>query len=85
MLNRIPVSTPTDRRIRREARSAARRAQALALRQSGATYAEIGAALDLAQLTRRELLATPNFGRVACDAVVAWLARHGLTLNSSQS
>jgi Sigma-70, region 4 len=132
MLHRIPVSTPTDRRLRREARSAALRAQALALRQCGATYAEIGAALGLslerarqivhkaerlanaprwfdplpmraqtflhnaglaelpeteaalavARLTRRELLAIQNFGRVACDAVVAWLARHGLTLRS---
>ena len=132
MLNRVPNSTPTDRRIRREARSAALRAQALALRHAGVTYASIGAVLGLslerarqivrkgerlandprwfdplpmraqtflhnvgltelpepeaaaaiARLTRRELLATPNFGRVACDAVVAWLARHGLTLRS---
>jgi len=56
MLNRIPVSTPTDRRIRREARSAARRAQALALRQSGATYAEIGAALDLSLERARQIV-----------------------------
>jgi Sigma-70, region 4 len=130
MLHRIP--TPTDRRLRREARSAALRAQALALRQCGATYAEIGAALGLslerarqiirkaerlanaprwfdplpmraqtflhnaglaelpeieaalavARLTRRELLATPNFGRVACDAVATWLARHRPALRS---
>jgi Sigma-70, region 4 len=136
MLDGIPIfSAPADRRIFREARSAALRAQALALRQSGATYADIGAALGLslerarqivrkaerlannprwfdplpmraqtflhnagltalpetgaavavAQLTRRELLAKPNFGRVACDALVAWLARHGLTLKPSQS
>jgi hypothetical protein len=124
-----PISSPTERRIRREARSAALRAQALALRRSGSTYAEIGAALGLsqarahqivrkaerlalaprwydslpmraqtflhnaglaelpepeaaaaiAQLTRRELLAAPNLGRGACDALVAWLARHGLS------
>jgi hypothetical protein len=135
MLSRIPISTPTDRRIRREARSAALRAQALALRQTGKTYADIGAALGLslerarqitlkaerlandprwhdslparavnllhirgldalpeieaavaiARISRRELLATSNFGRVACDAVVAWLARHGLTLKSARS
>jgi hypothetical protein len=122
----------TQRRICREARSAVLRAQALALRQDGATYVEIGAALGVSQarahqivrkaerltnspcwydglpmrartflhnagltalpeieaaaaiarLTRRELLATPNFGRGACDAVVAWLARHGLALRS---
>jgi hypothetical protein len=122
----------TERRVHREARSAALRAQALALRQNGATYAAIGAALglslerarqialkaerltstprwydplpmraqtflhnaglselpetdaaaELARLTRRELMATPNFGRVACDALVVWLARHGLTLRS---
>jgi Homeodomain-like domain len=130
MHDRIPISSPTERRIRREARSAALRAQALALRQAGATYAEIGAALGLsqarayqivrkaerlansprwfdplpmraqtflhnagltelpeteaalavAQLTRRELLATPNFGKSAAVAVTAWLARHGFTL-----
>ena len=126
------LSTPAERRIRREARSAALRQQALALRQSGATYAAIGAALGLslergrqivrkaerlandphwydslparavnllhiagltelpepeaaaavAQLTRRELLATPNFGKGAAAAIAAWLARHGLTLKA---
>jgi hypothetical protein len=133
MLSRFPPLTPAERRIRREARSAALRAQALALRRTGATYGAIGAALGLslerarqivrkaerlanaprwfdplpmraqtflhsagltelpeteaaaaiARLTRRELMATPNFGRVACDAVVAWLARHELTLKQS--
>jgi Sigma-70, region 4 len=58
MLHRIPISSPADRRIFREARSAALRAQALALRQSGATYADIGAALGLSlerarQITRK--------------------------------
>jgi hypothetical protein len=130
MLTRIPISTPAERRICREARSAALRQQALALRQDGKSYACIGRALDLslerarqvvlkaerlalaprwydplpmraqnflhnagltalpeikaavavAKFTRRELLATPNFGRMACDAVVAWLGKHGLTL-----
>src|SRR4029077_1698195 len=47
MLHRIPISTPAERRIRREARSAALRAQALALRRSGTTYAEIGDALGV--------------------------------------
>jgi Homeodomain-like domain len=133
MLDRLPDLSPTERRIRREECSAVLRAQALALRQSGATYAEIGAALNLSQarayqivrkgerladsprwydglparaqtffhniglselaeieaaaaiarFTRRELLATPNFGRGACDAVVAWLAHHGHTLRKS--
>jgi hypothetical protein len=132
MLNRIPITTPTERRICREARSSAMRAQALALRQSGATYAVIGKALGLsvgraqqivrraerlalaprwydslpmraqtflhnaglaelpeseaaaavARLSRRELLASPNFGKDAAGAVTAWLARHGLALRS---
>jgi hypothetical protein len=132
MHDRIPISTPTERRIRREARSAALRAQALALRQSGATYAAIANALGLsvgravqivrrgerlvlsprwydslpmrvqtflhnaglaelpqtdaaaavARLSRRELLATPNFGKGAAVAVTAWLARHELALRS---
>jgi hypothetical protein len=43
MHGRIPITTtPAKRRIRREARAAALRAQALALRHAGATYAEIG-------------------------------------------
>jgi hypothetical protein len=55
MLSRIPISTPTDRRIRREARSAALRAQALALRQTGKTYADIGAALGLSLERARQI------------------------------
>jgi Sigma-70, region 4 len=48
----------TQRRIDREVQSTAVRAQALVLRQSGATYAEIGAALGLSlerarQITRK--------------------------------
>jgi hypothetical protein len=131
-MQRIPPSTLAERRIRRQQRSAQLRTRALAMREAGATYAEIGAALGLslerarqivrrakrltnsprwfdplpmraqtflhnaglselpepeaadavAQLTRRELLATPNFGRVACDAVATWLARHRLALRS---
>lgn len=120
--------TPTERRLRREARSAAMRRQALALREAGVTYAaiaralglslerarrivkraewlrsnphwsdalparaqyflhtrgwfdldEVAAARHVAQLSRRELMRTPNFGAGACSAIVAWLARHGL-------
>jgi hypothetical protein len=132
MLTRPTFSTPAERRIRREARSAALRVRAFTLRQDGKSYAAIGAALGLslerarqvvlraerlalaprwfdplpmraqtflhnnglselpeieaaaavAQLTRRELLATPNFGKGAAAAIAAWLARHGLTLRS---
>jgi hypothetical protein len=130
MLQRIPVSSAAERRIRREARSATLREQALALRQAGWTYAAIGEQLGLslerarqivrkaewltssprwfdglpvraqhtlyargltslpeieaaravARLTPRELMSAPNVGRGAGDTVVAWLARHGLTL-----
>lgn len=122
----------TERRIRREAQSADRRAQALTLRRSGKTYDAIGralgvsleraqqivrkaerltnsprwfdgllvraqtflhnhglaelpeieAAVAVAQLTRRELMAAPNVGKGTCDALIAWLERHGLTLRS---
>lgn len=132
MHNRIPISSPTERRLRREAHTAERRAQALAMRQGGATYAAIGrafgislerarrltaeaerltnnprfydclpmraqhflriadlielpeieAAQAVAQLTRRELMDRPNFGRVAADAIVVWLAKHGLNLRT---
>jgi hypothetical protein len=44
-----------DRRISREARSIARRAQALALRRSGATYAAISAALGLSLEQARQV------------------------------
>jgi hypothetical protein len=133
MLSRIPIATPTGRRLCREDRSAELRARALALRQTGATYAAIGrelgglslerarqivrrgerlvlsprwydslpmrvqtflhnaglaelpetdAAAAVARLSRRELLATPNFGKGAAVAVTAWLARHELALRS---
>jgi hypothetical protein len=50
------------------------------LHNAGLTeLSEIDAARSIAQLSRRELLATPNFGRGACDALVALLAQHGLT------
>src|SRR5262245_9603105 len=111
-----PKGTPAERRIAREAQSANQRARALALRQGGATFAEIGrqlgvsterarrivlkaespqhwhdklparvrlllfnagfdalpeieAAIAVARLSRRELMAAPNFGRGALDAV----------------
>jgi hypothetical protein len=43
---------------------------------------EIEAANAVARFTHRELLSVPNIGRAACDAVIAWLARHDLTLRS---
>ena len=43
---------------------------------------EIEAARQIAQLTRRELIRAPNFGRVACDALVGWLAALGFELRS---
>jgi hypothetical protein len=43
---------------------------------------EIEAANAVAGFTRRELLSVPNIGRAACDAVIAWLARHDLTLRA---
>jgi hypothetical protein len=47
MRNRIPTSTPAERRVQREIRSAELRARALALRQAGKSYAAIGRALDV--------------------------------------
>jgi hypothetical protein len=41
---------------------------------------EIDAARAVAQFTRRELMSTPNFGRVSLSALRAWLAKHGLAL-----
>jgi len=50
----LPNSTPAERRLRREAQSAALREQAFALRQAGATYAAIGRELGLSlERTRR--------------------------------
>jgi len=133
MHGRIPNLTPAERRIRREARSAALRDLALALRQGGKTFAIIGqelglslerarqivkkaerlanaprwfdplpmraqtflhnmnltalpeieAAIAVARLSRRELLAAPNIGRGAADAIAAWLAGHGLKLREA--
>jgi hypothetical protein len=47
MLTRVPIPPPAERRIRREARSAILRERALALRQTGWTYAAIGRALGI--------------------------------------
>jgi hypothetical protein len=44
---------------------------------------EIAAALRVAQLPRRELMNAPNFGRVACDALLAWLTALGFEPHSS--
>jgi hypothetical protein len=131
MRNGIPLSTPTERRIRREARSATLRERAPALRRAGWTLTAIGHALGIslarahqivkkaerlsrdphwydalparaqgllharglvslpeieaaravAQLSRRELMRMPNFGSVACAAIIAWLSRQGLELS----
>jgi hypothetical protein len=130
---RDPISSPAERRIHRQARSATRRELALAWRKAGWTFCDIAAALGVcrerarqivskaermarrahdqhwwdplpirarqflhgygltklsemeavravAQLSRRELMRTPNFGSASCAALVAWLVRHGLTL-----
>ena len=45
--------------------------------------AEIDAASAVAQLSRRQLLAMPNFGASACAAVIVWLESHGLALQPS--
>jgi hypothetical protein len=134
MPTRIPIFSPTERRIRREARSATLRERARALRQAGWTFARIGQALGVsttraaqivrkaerlsrnphwsdvlpararhllqihgwdqldeiaaarrvAQLFRRELMGSSNFGRGACAAIMAWLARHGLSTGQNE-
>jgi hypothetical protein len=57
MLIRSPLrSTPAERRISREAESAALRQQALALRQTGATYAAIGSELGLCLERARQIV-----------------------------
>jgi len=42
----------------------------------------LDAARAVSQLSRHELLASPNIGRAASAAVVVWLARHGLELQA---
>jgi hypothetical protein len=57
MHDRIPIATtPTERRIRREAHSAALRDRALALRQTGATYAAIGGVLGVSLERARQIV-----------------------------
>jgi hypothetical protein len=56
MLQRISISSPAERRARREARSVALRDRVLALRQGGATYAEIGDALGLSLERARQIV-----------------------------
>jgi hypothetical protein len=58
MHQRIPqaTSTPTERRLAREARSAQMRGQALALRRDGATYAAIGVALGVSLERARRIV-----------------------------
>jgi hypothetical protein len=46
---------------------------------------EVDAARAVAQLSRRQLLAMPNFGTGACAAVVNWLTGHGLALQPQPS
>jgi DNA-directed RNA polymerase sigma subunit (sigma70/sigma32) len=58
MHHRIPIATtPTERRLRREAQSAALRQRAFALRQAGATYAGIGRELGLSLERARQIRA----------------------------
>jgi hypothetical protein len=53
---RSPEPTPAERRLRREARAAALRQQALALRQAGATYAAIGRELGVCLEHARQIV-----------------------------
>jgi len=43
---------------------------------------EVEAARAVSQLSRRELMHTPNFGHGACAAVIAWLACYGFKLRT---
>jgi len=43
------------------------------------------AAQACAHLTLRDLLGSPNFGRVALDALVTWLGKHGFRLRDDAS
>ena len=52
----VPHLTPAERRLRREAQSAALRQRAFALRQTGATYAGIGRELGLSLERARQLV-----------------------------
>jgi len=57
MRARIPIATtPTERRVRREARSETLRELALALRQDGWTYAHIGKALGVSLERARRVI-----------------------------
>jgi len=57
MHHRIPIATtPTERRIRREARSETLRERALALRQDGWTYAAIGGMLSVSLERARQIV-----------------------------
>jgi hypothetical protein len=56
MHDRIPKSTPAERRLCREAQSAALREWALALRQAGATFAVIGEELGVSLERARQIV-----------------------------
>src|SRR5215470_1822342 len=57
MLTDAPLGlSPTERRIRREAQSAARRERAFALRQAGATYTAIARDLGLSLERARQIV-----------------------------
>jgi hypothetical protein len=56
MRSRIPHLTPAERRLRREAQSAALCQRAFALRQTGATYAAIGGELGLSLERARQIV-----------------------------
>jgi Sigma-70, region 4 len=58
-------------------------ARALFLHRRGWQHLdELAAAQAVARLSRRELMSSPNFGKGACAAVLAWLAMHGLKLST---
>jgi hypothetical protein len=64
-LRKLEREAATDRRIRREAEADARRAQALAMRQAGATFAAIGAAFGLSLEQARQIVHKAE--RIASD------------------
>jgi hypothetical protein len=65
MQTRVPIPAGAERRIRREARSAARREIALKLRQGGKTLAAIGEALGVSLTRARQIIRKAEFAEGA--------------------
>jgi len=56
MLYRVPIASPAERRIRREARSATLRDRALALRRAGESYRSVGRVLGVSAERARQIV-----------------------------